>query len=121
MTRLVLRLIINALALWAAAWAVPGVTLRGELWELLVVAIVFGLVNALIRPVVKFLALPLLILTLGLLTFVLNAFMLWLTAALTENLVVTGFWAAFWGALVVTVASFVLSLVLGEKARKKKG
>lgn len=119
MTRLFLRLIINALALWVAAWAVPGVTFRGELWGLLVVAIVFGLVNALIRPVVKFLALPLLVLTLGLITFVINAFMLWLTAALTASLVVTGFWPAFWGSLVVTVVSFVLSLVLGEKVRKK--
>lgn len=119
MTRLVLRLIINALALWVAAWAVPGVTLQGDLWELFVVAIIFGLVNALIRPVVRFLALPLLVLTLGLLTFVINAFMLWLTAALTESLVVTGFWPAFWGALVVSVVSFVLSLLLGEKVRKK--
>lgn len=119
MSRLVLRLIINALALWAAAWAVPGVSFRGELWELLIVAIVFGLVNALIRPVVRFLALPLLILTLGLLTFVINALMLWLTAGLTDSLAVTGFWPAFWGALVVTVVSFFLSLVLGEKARKK--
>lgn len=119
MTRLFVRLIINALALWAAAWAVPGVTFRGELWGLFVVALVFGLVNALVRPVVRFFSLPLLILTLGLLTFVINALMLWLTAALTESLVVTGFWAAFWGALVVSVVSFFLSLVLGEKAKKK--
>jgi putative membrane protein len=116
------RLLINAAALWVATRFVPGISFDGD-WRLLfVVALVFGLLNVLVRPILKLLTLPFLILTLGLFIFVLNAFMLWLTGAISDafelGFHVAGFRAAFLGALVVTVVSFVLSLFVrrGEGA-----
>ncbi|HYT33195.1 MAG TPA: phage holin family protein, partial [Thermoanaerobaculia bacterium] len=102
--RFLLRLLINAVALWVATRIVPGVTFTGETGYLVVVALVFGLLNALVRPILTLLTCPLLVLTLGLFTFVINAVILLLTSALSEKLgigfSVSGFWAAFLGALV---------------------
>jgi putative membrane protein len=114
--QLLLRLLINAAALWAATRLVTGISYTGEWPVLLGVALVFGVLNVLVRPILKLLTFPLLIVTLGLFTFVLNAFMLWLTGAVSDALGlgfhVAGFGAAFLGALVVTIVSFVLSLFL---------
>jgi putative membrane protein len=112
--RFLLRLLINAAALWVATEIVPGISSTGDWRLLLVVALVFGVLNVLVRPVLMILTFPFLILTLGLFTFVLNAFMLWLTSAVSEALGlgfrVHGFWAAFLGALVVSIVSFALSV-----------
>ena len=79
------RLLVNAAALWAAIRIVPGISFEGD-WPLLFgVALVFGVLNAIIRPVLFVLTLPFLIVTLGLFTFVLNAFMLWLTSATSDR------------------------------------
>lgn len=114
---LLLRLLVNAGALWAATTLVTGISFTGGAVRFLVVAMVFGLLNALVRPILFLLSLPLLILSLGLFTFVLNAFMLLLTSAFSTSLglgfEVSGFRAAFVGALIVTVTSFVLSLFVG--------
>jgi putative membrane protein len=116
--RLVARLLVNAAALWAATRLVAGVTYRGGIGGLLAVALVFGLVNAILRPVVKLLSLPAMLLTLGLFTFVVNALMLWVTSALAGGLGigfrVSGFGAAFLGALVVTVVSLLLSMFVPD-------
>ena len=111
------RLLINAAALWAATRLVPGISFDGD-WRLLfAVALLFGVINVSVRPVLKLLTFPLLIITLGLFTFVLNALMLWLTGAISDALDlgfhVDGFTAAFIGGLVVTVISFLLSLLVG--------
>src|SRR4051812_44655829 len=114
------RLLINAAALWIATQAIEGISFTGD-WRLLfVVALVFAVLNVLVRPVLKLLTFPLMVLSLGLFTFVLNAFMLWLTARISDatdlGFHVSGFRAAFIGALLVTVVSFVLSLVIrGDK------
>jgi putative membrane protein len=118
------RLLINAAALWAATRLVPGISFDGD-WRLLfVVALIFGVINVSVRPVLKLLTLPLLIVTLGLFTFVLNALMLWLTGTVSDALDlgfhVEGFVAAFLGALVVTVVSFLLSLFVGSGTRERK-
>jgi putative membrane protein len=81
--RFVLRLLINAAALWAATRIVPGVTHSGTEASLFAVALVFGLLNALLRPLLTILSCPLLILTLGLFTFVINGLILWLTSAVS--------------------------------------
>lgn len=112
------RLLINAAALWAAIRLVPGISFEGD-WPLLFgVALVFGVLNAVIRPILFVLTLPFLIVTLGLFTFVLNALMLWLTSATSDlfglRFHVDGFGSAFIGALIVTVVSFVLSLLVGR-------
>src|SRR6266542_5738173 len=117
------RLLINAAALWAATRLVSGISFDGD-WRLLfVVALIFGVINVSVRPILKFLTFPLLILTLGLFTFVLNALMLWLTGAISDALDlgfhVDGFRAAFLGALVVTIVSFLLSLFVGKKNRER--
>lgn len=114
-----IRFLITAAALWLAVLLVPGITHDGTWLELLGVALVFGLVNALVRPLIKMLTCPLIILTLGVFLLVLNALMLWLTAELSGALGldfhVDGFWAAFVGALLISVVSAVLNLVFGEK------
>lgn len=113
---LLLRLLINAGALWAATMLVPGISFVGDTGRFLVVALIFGLLNALVRPILLLLSLPLLILTLGLFTFVLNALILMLLGALSESLSlgfhVNGFFPAFIGALIVTVVSLVLSMLV---------
>lgn len=118
------RLLINAAALWAATRLVPGISFDGDWRLLLVVALVFGVLNVAVRPILILLTLPLFILTLGLFTFVLNALMLWLTSAVSDALGlgfhVAGFGAAFLGALVVTVVSFMLSLFVGSVARERR-
>jgi len=121
---IVWRLLINAAALWAATRLVPGISFDGD-WRLLfVVALVFGVLNVSVRPVLMLLTLPFLIVTLGLFTFVLNALMLWLTSAISDALGlgfhVEGFGASFFGALVVSVVSFMLSLFVTSGARARR-
>jgi putative membrane protein len=116
--RFLVRLLVNAAALWVATQLVSGVTYSGGWLPFLGVALVFGVVNAFIRPVAKVLAFPLIIVTLGIFALVVNGLMLWLTSSLAGALDlgfhVSGFWAAFWGALVVSIVSTVLSMFVSE-------
>lgn len=121
---ILVRLLVNAIALAVAAWLIPGITLdegatNGDrAITLAIVALIFGVVNAVIRPVVKLLALPLIILTLGLITFVINALMLMLTSWITDQFEVSfhvdGFGAAFIGALVITIVGWALDAILPD-------
>lgn len=124
MIGIVVRLLVNAVALATAVWLIGGITLTGATTSsktitLLVVAAIFGIVNAVIKPIVKLLTLPFLILTLGLLTFVINALMLWLTSAIAGALdlpfEVDGFVAALLGALVISIVSWLLNVILPDK------
>lgn len=116
--RFLIRLIITAAALAAAVWLVPGISHTGPAWHLLLVALVFGLVNALVRPLLLTLTCPLIVLTLGIFVLVVNALMLWLTAALADALgfafYVTGFWPALFGAIVISIISTLLNLFVGR-------
>jgi putative membrane protein len=112
MIQFALRVVINAAALWVAARLLNGITLADEVTTILLVALVFGLVNALVRPIALLLSLPALILSLGLFTLVINAAMLALTAWLTDGLAVDGFGAAFVGAIIISLVSWVLSSIL---------
>ncbi len=112
--KLLLRVVINAFALWLAATLVSGINLTEEIPLIVLVALIFGLVNIFIRPLVKLLSLPLTIITLGLFALVINTAMLGLTAALTENLQIDGFWSAFLGALIISVVSAILNGVLSD-------
>jgi putative membrane protein len=118
MRHLLLRWIINAIALAVAATFVSGIHVDGGWLVLALVALIFGLVNALIRPVVALLTCPLIILTLGLFTLVINAAMLlfasWIAGLLGIGFTVDGFWPAFWGGLVISIVSFVLSIIVHE-------
>lgn len=102
-----LHWLVVALALWVSAYLVPGVTVTS--WTALVVAaLVLGLVNALVRPVLVILTLPLTILTLGLFYLVVNAAAFALAAAITPGFNLAGFWSAIFGALVVSIVSWVI-------------
>ncbi len=110
-----IRLIINAIALWAAASWIEGIHFEGTPWQMVLVAFIFGIVNAIIKPIIKFFAFPFIILTLGLLTLVINALMLMLTAAMTPILRVDGFMPALLGSIVISLVSMILSWVLDKK------
>ncbi|HEX6336623.1 MAG TPA: phage holin family protein [Jiangellaceae bacterium] len=120
---LIIRLIVNAIALWVATVIVSGVELEGASTQdrvitLLVVAAIFALVNVVVRPIVKILSLPLYVLTLGLFTFVVNALMLLLTSWIADQFdvpfSVDGFWSAILGGLVISFVSWVLNLLLPD-------
>ena len=119
-----LRLLINALALWLATRFVDGISFDGSIPFLLVVALVFGAVNTIVKPILMILTFPFLIITLGLFLLVLNGVMLWLTGAISDaanlGFHVSGFKAAFVGGLVVSIVSFVLSLLVGGDSKKNR-
>jgi|SRR5450432_1925093 putative membrane protein len=120
--KFVMRIVVTAIGLWAATRFVSGITFQGNWIGLAGVALVFGLLNSFVRPVLTFLAFPLLIVTLGLFTFVLNAVMLLLTSGLASkfgiDFHVADFRAAFWGAIVVGIVSFLLSMFLPDEKRE---
>lgn len=119
MRNFVIRLFVNALALSAAAYIVPGITLQGGFGAVLLVALVFGLVNALLKPLVWLLSLPFLIVTLGLFSFVVNGIMLLVTARFTDPLAVSGLGAAILGSIVISLVSMLLGGILTDE--KKRG
>lgn len=118
--RLILRILVNIAAIWVAARFVPNLEVSGEFLNLLFVAVIFGLVNAFIRPIVKLLTLPINLLTLGLFTFVINALMLLLTSWLSNNMVIMGdsvierFITALVGSVVISVVTTVLNWLLPD-------
>lgn len=126
MKNLIIKLLANAVALAIAAWLISGITLQGattgrRVLTLLIVAAIFGVVNAVVKPIVKLLSLPFIILTLGLLIFVINAAMLlltsWITGKLDVQFHVADFWpSALLGALVITIVGMILNAVLPDKA-----
>ena len=119
-----LRAALTGVALWVVTLIVPGIAFVGgdstiaRVGVIFVVAVVFGLVNAVIKPVVQIVSIPLYILTLGLIHVVINAFMLWITAWITEHTTHWGltidqfWWTAIWAAIVLSIVSWVLSLVV---------
>ncbi len=107
---LLIRLLVNAVALWVVTLVVPGITTNGTT-GLIIAALILGIVNAILRPILIVLSLPLELLTLGLFTLVINALLFWLVGALHVGLFVDGFWPAFWGAIVMAIVSWLLSMV----------
>jgi len=122
MDKYFIKWIVNTIAIMLAIKFVPGIVYAGEWWGILVVGLIFGLINTFIRPFIKLFALPLLILSLGLFTFIINALMLSLTSWLSDKFhlgfSVEGFKAAFLGALVISISSMVLSCLIPSDDRK---
>lgn len=117
---LLLRWFLNALILLLVSYIVPGIHFASN-WSLLLTVIIFGLINALIRPLVILLTLPINILTFGFLTLIINALMFWLTSSIVKGFEVTNFWAAFWGALVYWLFTMLIdSLGKQDKVTKAK-
>ena len=122
MKYLFLRWLFLAIAIAITAWLMPGMTISGAggqyIVNLLIVSVVFGLINAIIRPIVMFFTCPLVILTLGLFTLVINALMLSLTDWLLPNiLTVEGFWTTFFAALIISIISGLLGLFLHDESK----
>ncbi len=121
MTRFILRWIINAVAIFLAIRFVPGISFQSGWLGIIWLALIFGLVNAFVRPLLKIMTCPLIILTLGLFTLLINTFLFWLTGQIGQafGIVITinGFWPAFLGALVVSIVSVVLTLVLKDEMK----
>jgi putative membrane protein len=127
MKNFLIKVVVNALAIWVATLVVPGITATGpgtdlanQVLTFLVIGLIFGLVNAVVKPVVALLALPLYVLTLGLFSFIVNALMLELTSWISQATPLTFtvddfFWSAVLGAVVVTFVSMVLNLVLPDR------
>ncbi|MBD5656986.1 MAG: phage holin family protein [Candidatus Eremiobacteraeota bacterium] len=108
MVGFLVRLLVNALALLVVAYYLPGVHVTG-FGAALVAALILGIVNAILRPILILITLPAVILTLGLFTLIINAITFYIVAHLGLGLTVDGFASAFWGALVLAITSFVLS------------
>ncbi|MCE5253741.1 MAG: phage holin family protein [Actinomycetia bacterium] len=124
MLRFVARWGVTAAAVAVAAWLVPGIYVEEphRIWAIVIAALVLGLINAFIRPVIYGLSCGLIVLTLGLFTLVINGFMLWLaswieTEWLGLHFHVDGFWNAVLGALIISVVSVILSLFVGKKVK----
>lgn len=119
-----IKVLVNAVALWVAAWLVTGIRLaedaestQQQIITILLVALIFGVVNAIIRPVLIVLSVPALILTLGLFIFIVNAAMLWLTSWLAESLnlafsIDNFFWSAILGSLIISIVSMIINAIL---------
>ena len=127
--RFLLRVLVSAAALGVATWAVSGIELlAGSGWTrvgtLLAVALIFGLINATLKPLIKVIGCAFYVLTLGLAALVVNGLLLWLTSVIAGDLTlpfhVTGFWPAFWGAIVVGLVSWLLNLLIGDDRRRNK-
>ena len=122
--RFLLRVLVSAAALGVATWAVPGITLPAASgWSkagtLLAVALIFGIINATLKPLIKVVGCAFYVLTLGLVALVVNGLLLWLTSWVAGKLSlpfhISGFWAAFWGAIIVGLVSWVLNLFIRDK------
>lgn len=119
--KILIRWVITGLALFAAAWLVPGITVEGNGWTVYaVMAIILAFVNAVVRPILKLLTCPLIILTLGIFVLVINGFTLWLASLIAQSWFgvgysVDGFGAALLGSLIVSVVSVALSALIREE------
>jgi putative membrane protein len=125
--RFLIRVLVSAAALAVATAAVPGIELlAGSGWSragtLLAVAVIFGLINATLKPLIKIIGCAFYVLTFGLAALVVNGLLLWLTSVIAGELAlpfhVTGFWPAFWGAIIVGLVSWLLHLLIGDERRR---
>ena len=124
--RLLIRWVVIAIALWVSVLIVPGLSKDGNIWTWFIVAAIFGLVNAIIRPFVLLLSCPLVVLTLGLFVLVVNWAMLSLTIWISSDVFALGFtsdgfWPTFWGAIVISIVSGILNIFLKDNNEKKDG
>lgn len=114
MLSFLLHIIGNAVGLYLAARFVQGVSWNGDLISLLAAAALLGILNVIIKPIVKILSAPLILLTLGLFIIIINFFILWLLQILIPVMIIQGFWAYFWTLAMITAVNYTLSLVKHE-------
>ena len=126
MTKFILRWAVNAIALYLAVLLLPGIDLRSNLVSILWLALIFGLINALFRPLIQLLTCPLIVLTLGLFTLVINTFLFWLTSVIGQSfgfgLIISDpvWWNAFLGGLVISLVSIVMTMILKDELKGRR-
>jgi putative membrane protein len=124
MSKLIIRWVINAIALWVAITFVPGIRAEPSWAGIFALALIFGLVNALLQPLLTILTCPLIILTLGVGTLLINTLLFWLSGLIGNQFgvgfTVDGFWPAFFGALVTTLVSLLLTLFVKNELEGKR-
>jgi putative membrane protein len=119
--RLLVRWGILAIAVYLAAWIVGGVDLEGGLVSLVVVAGILGLVNALAGTLLRILSTPLIILSLGLFSIVINMVVLWITTLLTDRIEIDGFWSYLWASIIISIVTVILHVALPDRRYERVG
>ena len=110
----IIKVLVNAAALWVAARFVPGIDLTADIWQILLIALVFGLINTFLKPILKVLSLPVIILTLGLFAIIVNVILLAITALLMDGLTIDGFLPALLGSIVISIVSAILNAIIPD-------
>ncbi len=116
MRRILIKWIVNSLAILIVTYIVKGIEVAGPITAI-VVALVLGIINAILRPFIILITLPINIFTLGVFTFFINGFLFYVTSKIVKGFVVAGFWPAFFGSLLFSTISFLLSLLINKKSR----
>ena len=110
----IIKVLVNAAALWVAARFVPGIDLTADIWQILLIALVFGLINTFLKPILKILSLPVILLTLGLFAIIVNVILLAITAGLMDGLTIDGFLPALLGSIVISIVSAILNAIIPD-------
>lgn len=110
----IIKVLVNAAALWVADRLVRGIELTGDIWQILLIALVFGLVNTFLKPILKILSLPVIIITLGLFAIIVNVILLAITAGLMDGLTIDGFLSALLGAIIISIVSAILNAIIPD-------
>ncbi|MFH1671566.1 MAG: phage holin family protein [Candidatus Portnoybacteria bacterium] len=114
--RFIIQILVNALAIFLADYLVPGIVFEGDILTLVIAGLILGLINFFIRPVLKLISAPLILLSLGLFTVAINMGLLWLLEYFVDELTITGLWSYFWGVLIISL----LNMFFGTGRKKKK-
>jgi len=114
--RFIIQILTNGLAIFLADYLVPGFIFEGDILTLAIAGLILGLINVFIRPVLKLISTPLIVLSLGLFSLIINMALLWLLEYFVPELTITGFWTYLWGSLIISM----INLVFGYRKKKKE-
>ena len=117
MIRFIVQILVNALAIFLADYLVSGIVFQGDILTLIIAGLLLGLINFIIRPILKLISAPLIILSLGLFTIVINMGLLWLLENFIPELTITGIWSYFWGVLIISVINMFFAPAKKKKSR----
>lgn len=112
----IIRILANSIAILIAVYFVPGIIFKGDMIDLVTTGFILALANSIIKPILRFITGPLIVLTMGLFTIIINILILWLVTILIPNLVIVGFWAYFWGVVIISILNAITSTFAKHKA-----
>jgi len=117
--RFIIQILVNTLAIFLADYLVPGIVFEGDILTLIIAGLILGLINAFIRPILKLISAPLILLSLGLFIIIINMGLLWLLEYFVDELTITGLWSYFWGVLIISLLNIFFSTAR-KKSRHKE-